>query len=1030
MKSSQSGPWAWKQFWWVVALTACLGAAPSIAYAQAAIAGVVKDASGAVLPGVTVEASSPALIEKTRSAVSDGTGQYRIENLRPGVYTVRFALSGFSTISREGVELSGSATVSVNADLRVGSLEETVTVTGESPVVDLQSAQRQTVLSNDVIKAIPTAGSYNALLVLVPALLGGQQDVSTGPCNSCTFSAHGTLLSLGGNRANTDGRLLVDGISIAVPQAGGTNYLTDTRNAQEVAFTVSGSMGEVESGGPVMNIIPRSGGNTVTGNGFLSWANGDLQSSNLSDELKALRITPSPLIKSYDLSAAVGGPLRKDRAWFFGTMRGQGNSAYITNMYYNKNAGDPSKWLYERDLSRQAFNDKTWQNASGRITAQVTPRNKVNIFWDEQSVCAKCENGGNYANATTSPEANGYGDLTPMRFQQATWTSPVNNKLLLEGGFGYFFSRWGGRAKEDPNTENLVRIIEQCSIVVNGVACPANGGTPGLMYRSQTTDLFSDGRNKNITTTWRATLAYVTGGNSFKFGYVGNKLGDLRSANRGANDLRYRVNNGVPNQLTQYVHDQQQDLWMRNDALYAQQQWTRGRLTLQGALRFDHAWSWAPPQRLETRFWATPLVFDETPVVDSYKDLTPRAAVTYDLFGNGKTALKATLGKYLESTVTASNYGLGNPAARIATNVTRTWTDRNGNWTPDCDLRNPLAQDFGTTGDFCGPISNQNFGTATFSNTIDPEILKGWGVRPSDWNWGVSVQHEVLPRTSVEVGFFHREFFGFAVTDNQAVSPSDFSQFSITAPQDPRLANGGGYQVGTLYDLNNPALFGVTRNYITYADRYGDAYQKFNGIDVNVSARPGNGLTVQGGFSGGYSTSDNCEVRAKVPEIALLNPYCHIETSFLPQYKGIATYIVPTIDVAISGTFTSKPGIQVSGFGTAVAGGAFAANYTVSNAVVTPILGRPLAGSAPNITVNLIEPHSILGERVNELNMRVGKIFRFGAGRANVGVDFYNLLNAATPLSYNQAFIAGGAWLTPTSVLSARFAKLSLQLDF
>jgi hypothetical protein len=879
-----------------------------------------------------------------------------------------------------------------------------------------------------VIKAIPTAGSYNALLVLVPGLLGGQQDVSTGPCNSCTFSAHGTLLSLGGNRANTDGRLLVDGISIAVPQAGGTNYLTDTRNAQEITFVVSGSMGEVESGGPVMNIIPRSGGNTLSGNGYVAWANGDLQSSNLSDELRALRITPSPLIKNYDLSAAAGGPLQRDRVWFFGTLRGQGNSNYITNMYYNKNAGDPNKWLYEPDLSRQAFNDKTWHNASGRITMQVTPRNKVHVFWDEQKVCTKCENGGNYANATTSPEANGYGDLHPMRFQQATWTSPVNNKLLLEGGFGYFFSRWGGRAKQDPNTESLVRVIEQCS-----AGCPANGNIPNLMYRSQTTDLFSDGRNKNITTTWRATAAYVTGGSSFRFGYIGNKLGDLRSANRGANDLRYRVNNGIPNQLTQYVHEQQNDLWMRNDAFYAQQQWTRGRLTLQGALRFDRAWSWAPPQRLETRFWAQPLVFDETPVVDSYKDLTPRASVTYDLFGTGKTALKATLGKYLESTVTASNYGSGNPTSRIATNVFRTWNDDNGNFNPDCDLRNAGTQGTQATGDgidFCGPISNVNFGTATFSNTIDPGILKGWGVRPSDWNWGVSVQHEVLPRTSVEVGFFHREFYGFQVTDNLAVAPGDFSQFSITAPQDSRLPNGGGYQVGTLYDLNVPSLFGVTNNYVTYADRYGDAYQTYNGIDVTVSGRPRNGLTFQGGFSGGYSTSDNCEVRAKVPEIALLNPYCHIETSFLPQYKGIATYILPKIDVSLSATFTSKPGIQVSGFGTPVAGGAFAANYTVSNAVVSQTLGRPLSGSAPNITVNLIEPHSVLGERVNELNLRVGKILRFGNSRANVGVDIYNLLNAATPLSYNQAFIPQGAWLTPTSVLSARFAKLSMQLDF
>jgi hypothetical protein len=484
------------------------------------------------------------------------------------------------------------------------------------------------------------------------------------------------------------------------------------------------------------------------------------------------------------------------------------------------------------------------------------------------------------------------------------------------------------------------------------------------------------------------------------------------------------------------VHNQQNDLWMRNDAFYVQDQWTRGRLTLQGALRFDRAWSWAPPQRLETRFWAQPLVFEETPVVDSYKDLTPRASVTYDLFGNGKTAIKANLGKYLESTVTASNYGLGNPTSRIATNVTRTWTDRNGNWTPDCNLSNPQTQDLGPGQDFCGVISNLNFGTSTFSNTIDPDILQGWGVRPSDWNWSVGVQHEVLPRTSVEVAFVHREFYGFAITDNLAVTPADFTQFSIPAPADPRLPGGGGYQVGPLYDLNNPALFGVTRNYITYSDRYGDAYQKFNGVDVTFNARPRNGLSVQGGFAGGYSTADVCEIRAQVPEMlifgtsGLTNPWCRIETGFMPQYKGIASYIVPKLEVTLSGTFTSKPGINVSGFGTPVAGGAFAANYTISNAQLAPILGRPLAGAAPNITVNLIEPHSVIGERVNELNMRVGKILRFGAARANVGVDFYNLLNAATPLSYNQAFIPNGAWLTPTSVLSARFAKLSLQLDF
>jgi len=437
---------------------------PASTFAQAAIAGLVKDSSGAVLPGVTVEAASPSLIEKTRTGVTDGSGQYRIENLRPGTYTVTFTLTGFTTVKREGIELTGSFTAPVNVELRVGEVAETVTVTGETPVVDVQSASRETVLSKDVLNAIPTAGSYNSIVILVPGLFGGQQDVSTGPCNSCTFSAHGAILS--GGRANSEARLLLDGLSIAVPQAGGTNYLTDTRNAQEVNFTTQGATAEVESGGPVMNIIPRMGGNGFSGNGFASWANDKLQGTNYTPALQAQGLAaPNPLIKLYDFSGAVGGPIQKDRIWFFTTARSQGSSSYIP-VFYNKNAGNPNAWLYVPDPSRQAVNDKTWVNGSARLTMQLSPRNKLNLFWDEQNVCsiswAKCENGGNYANALFSPEANGYGDLYPMRAQQVTYASPVNNKVLLEGGFGYFFSRWGGRAKDNPNTESLVKMVEQC----------------------------------------------------------------------------------------------------------------------------------------------------------------------------------------------------------------------------------------------------------------------------------------------------------------------------------------------------------------------------------------------------------------------------------------------------------------------------------------------------------------------------------------------------------------------------------------
>jgi hypothetical protein len=357
--------------------------------------------------------------------------------------------------------------------------------------------------------------------------------------------------------------------------------------------------------------------------------------------------------------------------------------------------------------------------------------------------------------------------------------------------------------------------------------------------------------------------------------------------------------------------------------------------------------------------------------------------------------------------------------------VTRTWTDANHNFVPDCNLSNPAAN-----GE-CAAISNANFGTTTFSNTIDPALLSGWGVRPSDWSFGASIQQEILPRVSVEAGYTRRWYQGFIVTDNLAVKPSDFSPFSVTAPVDPRLPNGGGYTVSGLYDVN-PALFGVTNNYVTSASKYGNEYNYSNGFDVTASARPRNGLTFQGGFSGGQTVLDTCQIRAQLPETAPLNPYCHIASGFIPQFKGIASYTVPRVDVQVSATFTSKPGIQVNinGTPTGVVGGSIGANYTVANAVVAQSLGRSLAGNAPNATVNLITPGTMYGDRVNELDLRIAKVLRFGRTKTLLGVDLYNALNSSAVLSYNQSFIAGGSWLIPTSVLSARFAKISAQFDF
>jgi hypothetical protein len=1006
----------------VVLLALLVALLPARLFAQATIAGTVQDTSGAVLPGVTVEASSPALIEKVRTGVSDASGQYRIENLRPGTYALTFTLQGFSSVKREGLEVTGNGSFTVNMEMKIGALQETIVVSGETPIVDVQSARRETVVSKDLIAGLPTTGGYSSLLALVPGIVGGTRDVQTGPC-ACTFSSHGALLA---GRANEEGRTLLDGLLISVPQGSSSNYPADTRNAQELSFTVAGSLGETETGGPVLNIVPRTGGNSVSGNFFAGVGPEWLESSNYSQELKDAGLTAAtPLTKNYDFSGAVGGPIKKDRLWYFGGARTQGNKQYLSNIYYNKAAGDPNAWLYVPDPARQAFRDRTWENANLRLTAQITPRNKLNLFWDETRTCRSCENSGNNA-MTGSPEANSRGEQ-PIVVRQATWTSTLSNKVLIEAGIGNYQAHWGGYvAKQDPYTGNLIRVIEQCT-----AGCPNNGNIPGLIYRSQSDDLFVSGQNLNFILNWRANVSYVTGAHSFKAGYASNLLGDLRSSNKAPNNLDYRVNNGVPNQFTMWINNFQNDLWMRDDSFYAQENWTHKRLTLQGALRFDRAGSWAPPQQEgPVRFLPTPISFPETPIVDSYKDLTPRVAAAYDLFGNGKTALKATFGKYLEAAFTGRAYASANPTSRIIQSVTRSWTDANGNFAVDCDFLNGAAQDNRASGgDFCGQFSNLNFGTTTFSNTVDPNILHGWAVRPSDWNLGFSVQHEVLPRASVEFGYFWRWFHGFLVTDNLATAPSDFDKFSVVAPLDPRLPGGGGYTVSDLYNVK-PALFGVTNNFVTFSDTYGNQYANFSGIDINLNARPTSNLTIQGGFNGGRSVSDNCDIRAKLPEINPVNPYCHVETGYLPHYKFFGSYMVPKADVQVGITFTSKPGLQVSFAGTPTGAGNLSANYTVSNAVVAQSLGRNLSGNAPNVTVNLITPGDLYGDRINEFDLRVAKIVKFAGWRANISVDIYNLLNAAPILSYNEAFIPGGSWLLPTSVMTARFAKINLQFDF
>jgi hypothetical protein len=417
----------------------------------------------------------------------------------------------------------------------------------------------------------------------------------------------------------------------------------------------------------------------------------------------------------------------------------------------------------------------------------------------------------------------------------------------------------------------------------------------------------------------------------------------------------------------------------------------------------------------------------------------------FDLSGDGKTALKVSLGRYLESAGVFGIYNTPNPSLRMpqttpvasTAGVTRAWTDANGNLVPDCDLLNSAAQDLrGSGGDLCGVMSNVNFGRNVLTSNFDPGVLNGWGARPSDWSLGVAIQRQILPRASIEVAYSRRWFHGFFAADNRSLAPSDLSPFSVVAPIDPRLPGGGGYAVSGLYDVV-PDKAGQVDNLVAASSGYGAWYQYFNGVDLTVNVRSRGGFTLVGGTSTGQTVSDNCEVRARLPELATttmgttafgaglatsavtpVSPYCHVAFGVLTQFRGLSAYTVPKFDVLVSTTFQSKPGAML------------AANWAASNSAVAPSLGRNLSGNAPNVTINLVAPGTMYGDRINQIDVRVGKTLKFGRSRTMVALDVYNMLNSSAVLAYNNAFVPGGTWLQPATILTPRFLKITAELNF
>ena len=991
----------------ILGLAGILLARAATAQQSGSIAGTVMDSSGAVLPGVTVEASSPALIEKVRSVVTDARGLYQIVDLPPGIYTVAFTLAGFNTTRREGVTLTTGFTANVTAQLAVGDVKETLTVTASSPVVDIQNVNQQTVMTKEVIDSVPTGKGWANFVPLIPGVVMSNASASLSQDVGGSTGFNFAMAAIHGGR-EMDEQVVVNGMTVASLTGPGetrTNFADGA--VQEYNIELAAHSADVPYGGIFANIVPREGGNTFSGALYSSFGGSALQATNLDSHLIGEGFTVANKTKDLiDVNPAFGGALIKDRLWFYAQYRYDRTDNYVGGLYYN---ATPTAWTYTPDLSRPAINDQRSNNASVNLTGQLSTKNKISVFYTYESLCL-CHFS---VSPTVSPEAATY-IPSHSNLVQGTWTSTITDRMLFQASGESYIDFFPRNPEPDATEPSISEQSTGMRIRSGATYFP----TPQTIY-----DL-------------RASLSYITGAHSLKIGigstweYAHDPVTDV------IGNVNYRTLNGIPNQVTYYATPYASPSHLNPLGAYAQDQFKLKRVTIDAGLRFDRFASGYDAINVgPVQYLPVARTYPAAQVLD-WKDLSPRLGAAYDLFGTGKTAIKVSVSRYVLQEG-KTNTAAVNPIVAATDSISRTWTPSaseigaiqagNPNVSPVGNPLNPAAN-----GEL-GPSPNNAFGTPNATFSLSPSWANGWGTRPFDWQTAIAIQHELLPRVALELSLNRRIYGNFIVDDNVLLNPGDYNPYCITAPVNPGLPGGGGQQICGLYDLN-PKFVGLVQTVRQSSANFGNQYEHWTDIGLSVRANLPSGILLQGGIDSGKDVTDDCDVVTKVnnPSTYL----CHQESPFLTQFKVLATYPLPWWGIRASGAFQSLLP-DPTGAATATGTGGFevnyfgmAANYVASNAQIAPSLGRNLS-SAANVTINVVQPGSLYPPRVNQLDLRLAKAVVVRQTRLEGFVDLFNLLNENTGLKYNATYgTTGSVWFNPTAIMPGRLVRLGLQLRF
>jgi hypothetical protein len=1002
---------------------------PTVALAQTSIVGQIRDESGGVLPGVTVEASSPAIIEKVRTALSDDQGRYRIEALRPGVYKLTFTLVGFSTVVREGINLPSDSVVSVNVDLKVGALEETLTVTGVTPQVDIQQATRTQVIPRDIIDSLPISRNVMSLVQIVPGVRPGTPDIGgSRMTEQVGFRSRG----LGG----FDGEQLVEGMSIQSYEGASQSYFDETMQA-EMTVSTSAISADTAGGGVRMNSILKDGGNVFSGTAFMGGSRGSWVKNNIDDGLRARNLRVANSIDHIEnFMGSLGGPVMRDKVWWLLTARHQGSDVTIPNT---------PKYVTMPDGQRLRPTDDAYIRSVGtRLTWQAAQDHKFSGFVQRFFKRKGHSIGANvdpYAGEQRDPK-NAHHDLGNVK-----WTSPFSNQWLLEAGYSWAEFYWKG----GPPSGSPAQLAEDALFSPQWYATaetsdsalnrnfPGRCSLPDGCTRWNATRLQ---RQESVHNVAKFAASYVTGSHNIKVGFE-NQWGPGRQRKNTRNGhLTASYSNNVANQVAVFNNPTIQPAYVAYDVgLFAQDSWTMKRLTINPGLRVQ----WIETGMYESsmaagRFASARFIEKEEGLIEFGPDYSPRLSAVYDLFGDGRTALKTSWSRYYrnyDGDIAAGAYGKAGERSE-----NRQWFDldllpgTNTRRVGALDCRSSAAKVLTTD---CDGVPQDNeigtspsggaFSLPTRSDRIPIDLR-----RQNNTEFTAGIQHQVTPRMAAGFMLYKRTVGDLAFEDRTLITLADYTAFDVSLTsiaqdlaRDPDVAAViDANSTMTLHNLVPSKSTQFNQGVIDTSDT--DNRTFYTGFEASLNARLPGGAMVFGSWTFERAlqrwcdTDDNPNGPTSTGQFSASDATTGIAASYGGRFCDQTQFDYPfRHEFKVFGSYPLPYGLDF---------GAVLQSYPGQERVImwTPNANLFPGGRTKSETVVLTEPGALFWERWNQLDINMKKNFRQGGKVFTFQVDLFNVFNANPIRAGNNT--VGSSLGNATTILLGRFPRLAFQMKF